>query len=106
MNSDTKLTKQPYAITMSKHRLNIHEFRIMTKVVQALQPNMAYGKDRSSIEYSLLEDITVNIPINYFQRAVRTIQLLNEHLNLLRRKSSIFVQKTQGESMKLTHDLL
>jgi hypothetical protein len=61
-NLDTQLVKQPYALTMSKHRLNIHEFRIMTRIVQALQPSMSYGKDRSFIQHTLLGDITVKIP--------------------------------------------
>lgn len=62
MENNTTLVKQPYAITMAKHHLNIHEFRIMTRVIQALQPNMVYGKDRSSMQHTLLGDVILQLP--------------------------------------------
>jgi plasmid replication initiation protein len=55
------LIKQPYAITMAKYRLNVHEFRIMTRIIEALQPSMAYGKDRTAIQRTLTGDIILKL---------------------------------------------
>jgi plasmid replication initiation protein len=57
-----KLIRQPYAITMAKHQLNVHEFRIMTRVIEALQPNMGYGKDRIAIQRTLIGDVILHLP--------------------------------------------
>jgi len=57
-----KLIRQPYAITMAKHQLNVHEFRIMTRVIEALQPNMGYGKDRAAIQRNLIGDVILRLP--------------------------------------------
>jgi plasmid replication initiation protein len=59
-----KLIRQPYAITMAKHQLNVHEFRIMTRIIEALQPSMGYGKDRSAIQRTLIGDVILRIPTN------------------------------------------
>jgi hypothetical protein len=59
---NNKLIKQPYAITMAKHQLNIHEFRIMTRIIEALQPNMSYGRDRTEVQKTLLGDLILQLP--------------------------------------------
>jgi len=46
--------KQPYAITLARHRLNVHEMRIMFRIVEALQPNTQYGQRRKDIINSTL----------------------------------------------------
>ena len=61
MEKENKLIKQPYAITMAKHRLDVHEFRIMTRVIEALQPYMLYGEDRSAIQQTLLGDTVLHL---------------------------------------------
>src|SRR4051812_22035473 len=70
MESNTFTTiRQPYAVTMAKHRLNVHEFRIMTRIIEALQSNMAYDKDRTTSQKILLQrtptdDIVLHLPIS------------------------------------------
>jgi hypothetical protein len=94
MDNNTSLIKQPYAITMAKHRLNIHEFRIMTRVIQALQPNMVYGKDRSSIQHTLLGDVILHLP---------TKELLPEgsdNYSAVKRSLKLLEQKTINVSGK------
>jgi len=61
-NNNDSLVKLPYAITMGKWYLNMPEFRIFTRVVQALQPNMVYGKDRTFIQHTILGDVIVQLP--------------------------------------------
>lgn len=53
---------QPYYITMSSHDLNIHELRIMTRIIQALQPQMEYNKDRYDVQKTLFEDYILRLP--------------------------------------------
>jgi len=61
-NNNSSLVKLPYAITMGKWYLNMPEFRIFTRVVQALQPNMVYGKDRTFVQHTILGDVIVQLP--------------------------------------------
>jgi plasmid replication initiation protein len=41
-----KNVSQPYAVTMSKHKLNTHEMRVMIRVIEGLQNQMAFNLDR------------------------------------------------------------
>lgn len=54
--------KQSYAITVAKHSFNVHEMRIMTRITQALQKDMKYGKTRLEVANTLLGDKIVRIP--------------------------------------------
>ncbi len=47
------IVRQPYAVTMAKHRLNTHEMRIMFRIIEALQSDMIYGKGRACINNTL-----------------------------------------------------
>ncbi len=53
---------QSYFITMSRHNLNIHALRIMTRIIQTLQPNMEYNKDRSAIQRTIFGDFILRLP--------------------------------------------
>jgi len=53
--------RQPYAITVARHNFNVHELRIMTRITQALQKDMVYGKTRSELQKTLLGDKIVRI---------------------------------------------
>ena len=54
--------KQPYAITVAKHDFNVHEMRIMTRITQALQKDMLYGKTRLEVQKTLFGDKIIRIP--------------------------------------------
>ena len=54
--------KQSYAITVAKHSFNVHEMRIMTRITQALQKDMKYGKTRLEVADTLLGDKIIRIP--------------------------------------------
>lgn len=64
-NTVPTLIRQPYVVTMSKHRLNVHEMRIMFRIVESLQEKMAYGKQRQSVQQNLFGDTIINIPTSY-----------------------------------------
>lgn len=56
------LIKQPYAITVAKHNFNVHEMRVMTRITQALQKDMLYGKTRLEVQKTLFGDKIIRIP--------------------------------------------
>ena len=60
--TSSSLIKQPYAITVARHDFNVHEMRIMTRITQALQKDMVYGKTRSEVQKTLFGDKIVRIP--------------------------------------------
>lgn len=62
--SSIKLIRQPYAITMARHNLNIHEFRILTRIIEGLQPKMMYGRHRAFVQRTILGDVVLQIPTN------------------------------------------
>ncbi len=69
MKNDTKnvdtvglLLKQPYAVTMARHRLNVYEMRIMFRVIEALQPRMVYDKSPYQISQTNIGDTTITMP--------------------------------------------
>ena len=43
------ILRQPYAVTLAKHRLNVYEMRIMYRVIEALQPDIKYNKNAQEI---------------------------------------------------------
>lgn len=49
--------KQPYAITVAKHDFNVHEMRIMTRITQALQKDMMYGKTRLEVQIEVQKNL-------------------------------------------------
>lgn len=55
------LVRQPYAVTMAKHRLNVHEMRIMFRVIEVLQSDMIYGKGRIQVQNTLFGNKIVRL---------------------------------------------
>jgi plasmid replication initiation protein len=53
---------QPYFITMSRHSMNIHSLRIMTRIIQALQPKIQFEHDRSVLQETLFGDVIITFP--------------------------------------------
>ena len=45
-----KLIRQPYAATIARHRLDIHQMRILTRIMERLQPQMKYKTEIEEIE--------------------------------------------------------
>ena len=41
--------------------MNIHEMRIMVRIIEAMQPNMVYGEDRSAVQQTLLGDTILHL---------------------------------------------
>jgi plasmid replication initiation protein len=62
LNKSETWIKQSYAITVAKHNFNVHEMRVMTRITQALQKDMKYGKTRSEVSNTLLGDKIIHIP--------------------------------------------
>lgn len=62
------LIRQPYAITVAKHSFNVHEMRIMTRITEALQKDMVYGKTRHEIQGTLFGDKIIRIPTKLLLR--------------------------------------
>lgn len=55
------LVKQPYAITVARHNFDVHEMRIMTRITQALQKDMIYGKSRSELKNIMVCDKAIHL---------------------------------------------
>lgn len=53
--------KQPYAVTLAKHKLNVHEMRIMFRVLEALQPDVKYGVGKGVIGKTLFGNKIVRL---------------------------------------------
>jgi plasmid replication initiation protein len=56
-----KLIKHPYNITRARHNYNVHEMRILIRIIESLQSYMEYSKDRSDVQKTLLGDTIVNL---------------------------------------------
>jgi len=53
MENKKTLLRQPYAVTLAKHRLNTHEMRIMFRIIEGLQPEMGYNRGRAEVGETL-----------------------------------------------------
>jgi plasmid replication initiation protein len=101
-----KIIRQPYVLTMSKHHLDIHEFRVMTRIIEALQPAMEYDKDRTAVKTKILEvqktlksngDIVLHLPTSTlfvkgsenYTRVKKALNTLEEKKIYIRNKDSI-----------------
>ena len=52
MNKDIIL-RQPYAVTLAQHRLDVHEMRVIFRVIEALQPDVKYKKSVEEVGKTL-----------------------------------------------------
>jgi len=66
--TSSTLVRQPYAITVAKHNFNVHEMRVMTRITEALQQDMVYGKTRSEVQKTLFGDKIIRIPTKLLLR--------------------------------------
>ena len=53
MNRNQIMLRQPYAVTLAKHRLNVHEMRIMFRVIEALQSDVKYNQSAKEVGQTL-----------------------------------------------------
>jgi hypothetical protein len=63
-----KKVSQPYSVTMARNDFNVHEMRLMIRIVEGLQGDMAYGKQRIAVQKMLLGDRVVQIPMKMLMR--------------------------------------
>jgi len=87
MKDKYTLVRQPYVVTMSKNRLNVHEMRIMLRIVEALQNDMIYGKQRLAVQQTIWGDKVIQVPTKslvpegknhaYVKAALRSIRTKN-----------------------------
>lgn len=53
---------QPYAITMARHSLNLHETRIFIRVIAALQQEMRYASSPAQVAATRISHTAVTLP--------------------------------------------
>lgn len=53
---DLTKVRQPYVLTMSRHKLNVHEMRVMFRIIESLQDKMA-----TNIQSDLFGDLEVHL---------------------------------------------
>jgi len=57
----SSIIRQPYGLTLAKHRLNTHEMRVMFRIIQALQPDLVYGGHRDEVGQTIFGNKIVHI---------------------------------------------
>ena len=81
------MLKQPYGLTMSRHKFNAHEMRIMLRIIQALQPRMVYDKSPFELKKTDLGDTKVTIPTKYLlPRGTKNHEVVRNALESLTKK--------------------
>lgn len=60
---NSQIVRQPYTITMAKHDLNVHEYRVVLRIIQYLQKDMLYDKKSFELKNKILNK-TIHIPTN------------------------------------------
>jgi len=85
MNEKKIMLRQPYAVTLAKHRLNVHEMRIMFRVIEALQPDVRYSKSIKEVGKTIFGNKVIQLRTKYLlpkgsqnyscvQRAVKSLR--------------------------------
>lgn len=88
--------RQPYAITLAKHRLNTHEMRVMFRIIEALQPDIQYNKDVRQVRETLFGNKIISIKTNLLlPEGSQNYSCVKRAINSLRKKD-ITIQK-KGE---------
>ena len=101
------LIKQPYAITVAKHNFNVHEMRVMTRITQALQKDMMYGKTRLEVQKTLFGDKIIRIPTqSLLPKGSRNYGAVRRALRSLEEKSMLIRGKDKHGSYEATARLI
>lgn len=99
--------KQPYAITVAKHNFNVHEMRIMTRVTQALQKDMVYGKTRLEVQKTLFGDKIIRIPTqSLLPKGSQNYAVVRRALRSLEEKSMLIRGKDKHGPYEATARLI
>ena len=101
------LIKQPYAITVAKHNFNVHAMRIMTRITQALQKDMMYGKTRLEVQKTLFGDKIIRFPTQYLlPKGSQNYAAVRRALRSLEEKSMLIRGKDKHGSYEATARLI
>ena len=65
MNDKQIVLRQPYAVTLARHRLNVHEMRIIFRVIEALQPEVKYNQNIKEIGQTLFGNKIIRLQTKY-----------------------------------------
>lgn len=107
LNNPNTLVKQPYAITMAKHDFNVHEMRIMTRITQALQKDMLYGKTRIEVQNTLIGDAIIRIPTkSLIPKGSKNHAMIKRALKSLEKKTMTIRGKDKYGSYETTARLI
>ncbi len=99
--------KQPYAITVAKHNFNVHEMRIMTRITQALQKDMVYGKTRLEVQKTLFGDKIIRIPTqSLLPKGSQNYAVVRRALRSLEEKSMLIRGKDKHGPYEATARLI
>ena len=107
LNKPSAWIKQPYAITVAKHDFNVHEMRIMTRITQALQQDMLYGKTRSEVQKTLFGDKIIRIPTqSLLPQGSQNYSMVKRALKSLEQKVMTICSKDQYGSYETNARLI
>ena len=79
------MLRQPYAVTLSRHRLNVHEMRVILRVLEALQPDVRYNQSSKEVGQTLFGNKILQLRTKdllpkgsnnygYVQRAIKSLR--------------------------------
>ena len=101
------LIKQPYAIAIAKHNFNVHEMRVMTRIVQALQKNMVSGATALEVQETPCNDKIVHIPTQYLlPKGSQNYSAVRRALRSLEEKSMLVKGKDEYGNYETTARLI
>lgn len=85
MSNENKQIIQSYIITVAKYSFSVDEKRVLSHLIEFLQPLLEGHKLEGKIEQDLFENYAVEVPVSYFfdesttrQRVKQAIKSLNE----------------------------
>ena len=61
MENNQVMIRQPYAVTLAKHQLNVHEMRVMFRVIEALQPDVKYNQNIREVGQTLFGNKVIQL---------------------------------------------
>ena len=106
MKEATTHIRQPYVVTMSRHRLNVHEMRIMFRIVEALQKDMIYGKQRLAVQETIYGDKIIQLPTKLLLPKGKNYEYVKRALRALRIKSITINGKDESGEYEVNASLI
>ena len=94
MNKKQITLRQPYAITLSKHRLNVHEMRIMFRIIETLQSDIKYNKSVKEVGDTIFDNKILRIRTKYLlPEGSQNYGYVKKAIKSLREKSIVIEKK-------------